>query len=210
MAHRIYFSSDELQMSARVLDCTPDENGQFRIILDATLFHPQGGGQPSDAGTIGEANVLRVVQDGDEIVHFADRPVEAGEVVIEVVAEARSLHARLHSAGHLLGYAGEQNGWQAVKGHHWPGEARVVFAAQGNAQALDAAALEQLVNGLTSRSLARRVTEQDGMRMVTFGDLPAYSCGGTHVASTSDIGEIKILKIKEKKGQVSVHYALGQ
>ncbi|MGF6613632.1 Ser-tRNA(Ala) deacylase AlaX [Pseudomonas sp. YL-218 TE3947] len=45
MTLRLFFHSDELKANVEVLECTPQEN-EFAVVLRATLFHPQGGGQP--------------------------------------------------------------------------------------------------------------------------------------------------------------------
>lgn len=206
MTERHYFNSDHLSMNAKVVSCSPAADGHFEVILAATLFHPQGGGQPSDVGTIAGAKVIRVSQAGDEVIHLTDRKVAVGDATIEVSSAPRMLHAQLHSAGHLIGYWGEQAGWRAVKAHHWPGEARVVFEADGTAMALTAEAIEQQVNALVEADLLRQITLDGDKRMIGFGHLPAYSCGGTHVSSLGVIGKIKVLKVKEKKGQLSVHY----
>jgi len=208
MTARHYFHSDDLHLHTQVLRCSPTQDGQYEVILSATLFHPQGGGQPSDLGTIGAAKVLRVMQVGDAIVHFTDGPVALGERMIEVAAAPRRHHAQLHSAGHLLGYCGEQAGWLAVKAHHWPHEARVVFEAIGVSASPTAEAIQAQVNRLIEADLPRQITQVDDRRLVGFGHLPATSCGGTHVVSTGSIGKIKVLKIKEKKGQLSIHYDL--
>jgi alanyl-tRNA synthetase len=210
MTQRHYLTSDDLSMSGQVLSCTRTEDGQYEVVLAATLFHPQGGGQPSDPGTIGDANVLRVSQVEDQVVHMCDREVPLGDARIEVSSAARSLHARLHSAGHLIGFCGEQFGWRAVKGHHWPGEARVVFEPDGNPREMTGDIIEQHANAHVAAGLSRNMTLDGEKRSIGFGSLPAYSCGGTHVASTDDIGKIKISKVKEKKGQVWVYYDLEQ
>ena len=44
MTLRLFFHSDDLKANVEVLDCTPHEN-EFAVVLRATLFHPQGGGQ---------------------------------------------------------------------------------------------------------------------------------------------------------------------
>lgn len=59
MTERRYYYSDDVQGQAQVLSCAPAEAGAYAVVLDATLFHPQGGGQPSDVGTLGGVAVLR-------------------------------------------------------------------------------------------------------------------------------------------------------
>lgn len=44
--------------------------------------------------------------------------------------------------------------------------------------------------------------------MVTWGSLPVYACGGTHVRSTGEVGHVVITRVKEKKGELSVQYEL--
>ncbi|RDU97794.1 alanyl-tRNA editing protein [Trinickia dinghuensis] len=202
-------SDDSLSMDTSVVRCTQREDGQYDVVLSATLFHPQGGGQLSDRGAIGGMEVVRVAAVENEVVHVCERAVPEGPVRIEVCAASRALHARLHSAGHLIGYCGDELGWHAVKGHHWPGEARVVFESASGARVFDGQEIEAMVNAHVRAGLSRRTVMEGETRKIGFGDLPLHGCGGTHVASSSDIGRIRILKVKEKKGQLSVHYDLG-
>lgn len=206
MTQRLYMSEDSLVAETRLVRCTPRDDGRFDVVLAATLFHPQGGGQLSDRGTIGGVNVLRVSTEGDEVVHVCEQAVPEGEVRIEICAASRALHARLHSAGHLIGYCGDELGWRAVKGHHWPGEARVVFEACNDTSVFDAGDIEARVNAYVKADLPRHTTLEGEKRAIGFGHLPAHGCGGTHVASSAAVGRIRILKIKEKKGQLSVSY----
>jgi alanyl-tRNA synthetase len=206
MTQRTYYNSDELTMRTQVLDCSPVDDGKFRVTLAETLFHPQGGGQLCDQGRIAGVKVERVIQEGDQIIHIVEQEVAVGDVLIEVSPDIRMLHARLHSAGHLISGVVEQMGWSASKGHHWPGEGRVVFEPRGNSQPLTAEAVEQSVNQLIADDLPRHLVEKNGMRSVCFGDLPMHGCGGTHVKSAGQVGRIRILKLKEKKGQLSIQY----
>ncbi len=63
---------------------------------------------------------------------------------------------------------------------------------------------------IVARDLPRQLTIVDGRREVTWGDLPAYACGGTHVVSTAEVGRVRILKISEKKGVMTVKYEVGE
>lgn len=208
MTQRLYMTEDTLAMDTTVVRCAPREDGLFDVVLSATLFHPQGGGQLSDRGMIAGVEVMRVSSQDAEVVHVCERAVALGDARIEVCAQSRALHARLHSAGHLIGYCGEALGWRAVKGHHWPGEARVVFEGEPGMRVFDAQEVEAMANAHVQAALPRRTVLEGEMRKIGFGELPLNGCGGTHVASSSDVGRIRISKVKEKKGQVSVHYEL--
>ncbi|MBB5371299.1 MULTISPECIES: alanyl-tRNA editing protein [unclassified Janthinobacterium] len=210
MTQRIYFNSDQLSMHSQVLSCTPADSGQFNVVLAATLFHPQGGGQPSDMGTINGIIVSRVLQQDELVIHVTEAAIAPGEVEITVLAESRQLHARLHSAGHLLANVIEPLGWRAVKGHHWPGEARVVFERTAAAQELDADKVQAAVNALIQRDMPRNIDMGSDKRMLGFGSLPMTACGGTHVASAGQIKQFVLLKMKEKKGQLSVQYEVAE
>lgn len=209
MTDRAYYHSDDLEMIATVNSCIEDENGQYRVTLAATLFHPQGGGQPADRGTLGGVEVLNVMQIDGEVIHFLAAAV-AGEVNIQVDAATRRLHSRLHSAGHLIGNAAVVLGWRAIKGDHRPGSGRIVCQPLHGGEAVDIERLQRLTNDLVQADLARELSEQDGQRWVTWGDLPAWACGGTHVATTGQTGEVCITAAKIKKGQLSVQYQLAE
>ena len=87
------------------------------VILDQTPFYPQGGGQPSDKGSLTVAgrvfSVQAVKKDAEgAVLHYLDPFEEAllpvGQAVeCEVDAQVRDLNTRAHSAGHLLDHAVE-------------------------------------------------------------------------------------------------------
>ena len=208
MTEKLYYTSDDLELDTGVLSCTPQADGRFRVVLASTLFHPQGGGQPSDRGMIGGVNMLQSVHDGAEIIHYTDAAVEPGPVHIQVDAALRRQHTRYHSAGHLIACAGEKYGWHGYKGNHRPGEGRIVFQPVSLTSPVTAEDFAAEVAELVAQDLLLATSDADGKRMVTWGYLPAYACGGTHVASTGQVGEIVITRVKEKKGELSVQYEL--
>lgn len=71
-----------------------------------------------------------------------------------------------------------------------------------------AEALLAIISAWQGEDLPRRITCESGLRQVGFGELPAYPCGGTHVARLSEIGDVTITQLKLKKGQMIVHYSL--
>ncbi len=208
MTERLYYASDAIQGIAQVLSCSEEPDGRYAIVLDKTLFHPQGGGQPADRGSINGVVVESVIQRGESVIHILPEPLAAGEATLQVNAETRALHSRWHSAGHLVGYAAEQHGWQPIKAHHWPGEGKVTFIAGEGAEVPDSDMLLASIEAWISAGLLRHVEFESDRRKVRFGDLPAYACGGTHVSSLQNIDKLVISSIKQKKGQLTISYLL--
>lgn len=211
MTERLYYTSDATEARVKAIRCTEEADGRYAVELDQTLFHPQGGGQPADRGLIAGIAVESVSLRGEQLVHILAKPLAPGEVEIQVDKSARVRHSRWHSADHLIGYAGERFGWQPVKAHHWPGEGRITFTArEQQASVPDAGSLIALINGWKADNLRCYTETEAGRRTVRFGDLPAYSCGGTHVTQLAEIGEMQISGMKIKKGQLVVTYALNE
>lgn len=85
--------------------------GDESIVLDATHFYPEGGGQPADHGTLewdgGHASVVDVRKDHGDVVHViediaGDLPSPGEAVTGEIDAARRNRHRRMHTAQHVL------------------------------------------------------------------------------------------------------------
>ncbi|TGW15120.1 alanine--tRNA ligase-related protein [Candidatus Hepatobacter penaei] len=120
-----------LEASALVMACDTDVRGPF-VVVDQTVFYPQGGGQPADQGEIQGADMSASVVDvrlvGGRVHHYlAPRSpgdgLSPGQAVrLKVHAARRHLHARYHTAGHFVAALGERLwGLQAIKAHQFPG-----------------------------------------------------------------------------------------
>jgi alanyl-tRNA synthetase len=106
MTKRLYdLDSHQKEAESTVLSCAPAENG-FDIVLDETVFFPEGGGQPSDTGTLGAASVLHVREEGGEIYHRVDRPFAVGSSVSGKIDWARRFELmQQHTGEHLLSFS---------------------------------------------------------------------------------------------------------
>lgn len=210
MKGKLYLESQELQCMAEINECYHSEGKRYVVRLDKTLFHPQGGGQPCDKGTLNGHEVLHVIQDRDgKILHYLPVRLPLGPVHVQIDARRRHLHARLHSAGHLIGHLVEKAGWQAIKAHHWPGESRVMFRNPKSAlppfrDELTARCQEQIALSLPVQASIR----PDGGREVAIGRLGRYPCGGTHVKDTSELRGLTITRIQNKNKDLIIHYEI--
>lgn len=218
---------------AKVLEVIETERG-LAVILDRTIFYPQGGGQPSDHGAISSSGGRFLVKDVrlDEngvVYHFGE--FESGSfglgdvVMLQVEEERRRLHARLHSAGHLIDLAAQKANLplRATKGYHFPDGPYVEYEGdlenaenfvgevEKNSNDLVAADLEVETKHYSAEEAAEqglKAPAGKSVRTVNFEGYERIGCGGTHVKSSGEIGKLVIRKIVSKKGVTKIAYSL--
>lgn len=137
----------KLEDRAKVVDVRRHEDDRDIVILDGTIFYPQGGGQPYDKGEIvSDGGVRFLVEEvrfvEGEVWHigkFAEGSLEAGsgfakgeEVVCKVEPERRALNSKVHAAAHVIDFVLYNLGykWEPVRGHHIPDEAYVNYRGE--------------------------------------------------------------------------------
>lgn len=103
MTDALYLDDAEVRSFEATVERTLDD----RVVLDATYFYPEGGGQPADHGTLsagGREWAVTDVQKRDTIYHHVTgTPPESGTTVRgELDAERRETLSRYHTAQHLL------------------------------------------------------------------------------------------------------------
>lgn len=195
-------------------------DGSPAVILDQTLFYPEGGGQATDTGILRqgdtERRVLHAEKQGDAIVHILDGPLERGSVEGAIDWQRRYDIMRHHTATHLINAAA-----RATLGRHvWQKgsalddqEARLDISHYDRITPEEVRSIEATANQwvrdahpVKKHLLPREQAEQRyGMRLYQGGppaggtlrileveDVEVEACGGTHVDNTAEIGCIKI------------------
>lgn len=208
--------------------------------LDQTIFYPQGGGQPYDIGFIEstsgkfKVNEVRFV-DGivKHVGEFETGSFNIGdEVNLLIDAERRKLHARLHSAGHVVDMAVHNLGlkWMPGKGYHFPDGPYIEYigeiAEEVNREEL-AKKIEEIANSFIDQSIETSIQfmpksemhtvcehvpdylpENKPARVVLYGKF-GVPCGGTHVANLKNIEHLTIRKVGIKNGNIKVSYQVS-
>ena len=196
---------------------------QGAVILAATPFYAESGGQVGDTGTIAGDSVLfrvdKTHQQGSAIVHYGE--VLKGELAIQQSVWAtidelrRDAIRNHHSATHLLHAA-----LRIVLGEHVQQKgslvesdrARFDFAHSEGISAQDLEKIEILVNEqirlnepietkimsleqakLTGAAALFGEKYADMVRVLSMGDFSKELCGGTHARRTGDLGLFKII-----------------
>ena len=197
------------------------DDGQ--VVLDATPFYAESGGQVGDRGTLGAGGARFAVADTQKLgkAHLHVGRVEAGtlkmgDTVEAVVDHARRQATRLnHTATHLLHAALRQ-----VLGTHVtqkgslvsPERLRFDFAHHAAVTSDELREIERLVNAEVRANAAAETRlmkyddavaagamalfgekYEDEVRVLRVGDFSTELCGGTHAARAGDIGFFRIV-----------------
>ena len=237
MTERIY-STDQYahEVDATIVDVDRDDG---RVLLDRTVFYPGGGGQPHDVGdlVIGDdrLRVVRVAQDGRGVWHWLEGglPGTGSAVHGEVDWGRRYRLMRTHTAMHALcGVVWDRFRSPVTGGNMEPGIGRLDFELP-DWDPEDKAPLEEELNAQLAAArpvriafLPREVADQDPslirtkvsllpptlteVRVVDIVGLDRQADGGTHVASTTEVGRVRIAKVESKgKGFRRIRIALA-
>lgn len=158
-----------LHTSAQVLENKKLEDGRAALLLDQTVFYPQGGGQPYDTGKIttqgAEFQVEEVRYQEGQVFHIGQftkgdfSPGAQVELVVDGVR--RQLHRRLHSAAHVIDMvlAELKPDWIPGKGYHFPQGPYVEYAPPNKPMLQDSERetlreqLETKINAIVAKDL---------------------------------------------------------
>ena len=211
-------------------ECTATVTGvaDHGVILDRSVFYCQGGGQPGDTGVLvlSDGNIKRVVntivqRETGAQLHVLDEEETLPELGMEVTAridwDRRYGFMRMHSCMHMLCAVIDA---PVTGGSVSEGRARLDFDLP---DPIDKEAVTEAVNKLIQQDQPRHfrwITDEElqsqpelvrtmsvsppmgqgEVRLVEFEQIDLQPCGGTHVARSGEIGEVRVSKI-EKKGK---------
>ena len=227
---RLYYDNAfEKEFSATVVRCETEPQAEapaWGVVLDRTAFYPTSGGQPHDLGRIGEANVLDVRDEGEEIVHVVDKPVAAGEVQCSIDWPRRFDHMQQHTGQHLLSaiFAGRFS--RPTVSFHLGADVSTIDLreAEPSEEILEGA--ERAANEIifedrtinvrygTAEELAklgvRKEVERQGiLRAIEIEGADLQPCGGTHVQRTGQIGTLLVRRCTKMRQDWRVEFVCG-
>ncbi len=233
---RIYYDDAfAREFTAQVRSCEPvsvastDPPAEplWRVKLDRTAFYPASGGQPHDLGELGDARVVDVIDDEEEIIHMVDRAVPVGAVSGSVDWARRFDHMQQHTGQHLLSAVFHSKFSLPTVSFHLGadvctidlrGAAPTQETLQGAAHIANEIVYEDRAVNVkygTAKELAaagvRKTVERAGLlRAIGIESLELQPCGGTHVRRTGQIGMIQIRGVWRIRQDWRVEFACGQ
>jgi alanyl-tRNA synthetase len=223
---RLYYDNAYLlEFDAEVVERTLHE-GSPAVVLDATAFYPESGGQPWDRGTLGGVEVLKVLDLDGTILHVLKAEIASGRVTGKIDRATRLDHMQQHTGQHVL----SQAFWELFKGetlsfHMGPD----ISTLEIGLKAIDDAGgdrVEDRANAIVREDrevktyfvpeerigevpLRRPPKKQGLLRVVEVDGFDYSACGGTHVGRTGEIGLIKLGGIEKIRGNLRFEFLCG-
>jgi len=206
------------------------DGGRHCVVLEDSILYPEGGGQPSDCGRIGSANVLDIVRRQAGDVHIVDCALEPGPVTVQLDWARRFDHMQQHTGQHLLtAVAHGKFGWTTTAFHLGPElcdielDAPLVTSQQRHD--LEEAVMDEIVAArsvtvywvsqedyktLNVRSRGLPEGHRGDVRLVEIKGLDVNTCGGTHLASTLELECVKLVGAEPAPGGTRLLFVFGK
>jgi alanyl-tRNA synthetase len=230
---RLYYDdSFEREFEAQVLTCEPAKiSGDslapaWGVALDRTLFYPTSGGQPHDLGRLGEAGVLDVLDEGDEIIHVLDRPLELGPVRGCIDWDRRLDHMQQHTGQHLLSAIFQERFGLPTVSFHLGSETSTIDLRgpepseeirEGVERATNEVIFEDrsvtvrygTAEQLVQIGVRKEVGRTGIQRAIEIEGADLQPCGGTHVKRTGQIGLLLLRRCTKIRQDWRVEFVCG-
>ena len=217
--------------SATVVSCDASGDG-YELVLDATAFFPEGGGQDGDTGTVeceGKSfDVTDTQIDNDGVIRYFISGYIAPGATVEGKVDFENRFDRMqnHSAEHIVsGLVHSEYGLSNI-GFHL-GDDDVTCDYNGSLTAEQIRHIEMLANEaifanipvlceypapevLSTLSYRSKLDIENNVRIVTIPGIDVCACCAPHVHSTGEIGLIKIVGHEKSHGGTRLHLCAGR
>jgi alanyl-tRNA synthetase len=232
---RLYYDDAfQKEFTARVVHCEilpPDVNSGITatvwgLVLDRTAFYPTSGGQPNDLGKLGDAVVLDVRDEGDDIVHVVDRRPADPEVTGYLDWRRRFDHMQQHTGQHLLSAMFQERfGLPTVSFHLGTDVCTIDLRGpepseetlEGAERAANRVIFEDrpvsvrygTADQLYQLGVRKEVDREGILRAIEIESADLQPCGGTHVKSTGQIGMVLVRRCTKVRQDWRVEFVCG-
>lgn len=221
LTQKMYYTDSYIkEFSAVVLSCESID-GKNCVILDKTAFFPEGGGQLSDKGIIGDANVVDVQEYAGKIIHYTDKFLETGvEYSCKIDWDTRFRRMQQHTGEHIVsGIVNSIYGYDNVGFHMDEDYVTVDFNGELTREQLDD--IENKANfavysnynincffpdenQLSSINYRSKLDLSENVRLVKIENTDLCACCAPHLNRTGEVGIIKILDFMRHRGGVRI------
>ncbi len=229
MTERLYYTDSHMySFTAKVINVIKSEKISS-IVLDKTAFFPEGGGQTSDTGLIGNCRIVDVREDNGIIYHYSEDDIELNigdyaECHIDELLRFSKMQS--HTGEHILsgiahnlygvdnvGFHMDENLVMTVDFNKFLSKEEIALIEQKSNKCiyenLPVTAVFYSAEDAKSIEFRSKIDFDDTVRVVAIGDIDNCACCAPHVSYTGEIGIIKVLQSISHRGGVRLTVICG-
>lgn len=233
----LLYLSDSYQRNceSQVLKIAQEKKKRIYLILNQTIFHPKGGGQPTDQGTLQSPSctidVRKTMFRKGIVIHYGKilhGSIDNAKLTGEIDWPRRYQFMKRHTAGHLLDHClTHMTGTPVITTDSWLGDGCYVgyqgkapsdrqlkqavqmaneWIQKGHPVILETVSAQELLRRAPDAPNVYRLPNLEAYRIVTIQGCTPIPCAGTHLRNIQEIAQMTISKIEQDDHNYRVYY----
>ncbi|MBF9014440.1 MULTISPECIES: alanyl-tRNA editing protein [unclassified Oceanispirochaeta] len=223
-----YYTNPEYnEIKTSLLSARQSEEG-WLLELQDTIFYPEGGGQPSDKGSINGIPVLHVRKSEGKILHLCAQKPEGEVLELLLDRPYREHYCIQHTAQHLISSVLMKICGAATVSVHLGQEESTIEIDTDDLSDNELLKVENEVNKeirscrpvgalwvdskkeLEQYELRRGTEKTENIRLIQIEDLDVTPCGGLHTENTARLGLVKYAGQDKIRGRLRLKWKIGE
>jgi alanyl-tRNA synthetase len=229
MTEQTYYSDQYKKVESATIQKVDQLKKNYGIVMDTTIFYPEGGGQPGDTGYIGDTRIIDTRKRDGEIYHITEKlpDFQPGDVVDCILDwDRRYDYMQQHSGQHILSGVMHSLFKIATVSVHQGEEYLTIETDRDEVSEEEIFAVENETNRIITRNIPitfftvgmeeagkmnlRRAPKVSGaVRLVQVGEYDIVACGGMHVSSSSEVRLVSWIGLEKIRGHVRLIWKVG-
>ncbi|MBL7007329.1 MAG: hypothetical protein ISR78_09640 [Spirochaetia bacterium] len=229
MTEQIYYKDQYTRVDSAKIREVGQHNKKYGILLNRTIFYPEGGGQPGDTGFIGDVRIIDTRKQDGEIYHITDSLpnfVSGDTVECRLDWDRRYDYMQQHSGQHILSGVMHSLCSIATVSVHQGEEYLTIETDRQEVSEEEILTVENETNRIITQNIPftiftvdeaeiqnmnlRRAPKVSGVvRLVQVGAYDLVACGGMHVSGSSEVRLVSWIGMEKIRGHVRLIWKIG-
>jgi len=229
MTEQTYYNNQYKRADSVTIQKVDQLKKNYGIVLDRTIFYPEGGGQPGDTGFVGSSRIIDTRKKDGDIYHITENipDFQPGNVVDCTLDWGRRYdYMQQHSGQHILSGVMHSMFEIATVSVHQGGEYLTIETDRGEVTEEEILAVENETNRIITQNIPitifsvdeeeagklnlRRAPKVSGaVRLVQVGEYDIVACGGMHVSDSSEVRLVSWIGLEKIRGHVRLIWKVG-
>ena len=227
MTEKLFYSDAYKTQWITEIAKSEKKGSNYEVMLKATCFYPEGGGQPGDRGLINGCEVLNTIKDDhEEIIHICSDDPGTGKAECSLDRDHRRDYMQQHTGQHIISAVLKNELNINTVSVHQGEEYTAVETDRAEISREETDRLNMVCNELILKDTAvktffidsselpkytlRRPAERTGrIRIVEIDNYDMVACGGVHTQRAGEVRMIHVFSVEKLRNRCRVLAKIG-